>query len=64
MPELVCPACHGCAEVHVQAYDLALRRRGRPGLLPSPAADSGQGIALGADREQRSAGPAHLPRVP
>jgi hypothetical protein len=33
MPELVCPACHGCAEVHVQAYDLALRRRGRPGLL-------------------------------
>jgi len=52
MSELVCPACHGCAEVHVQAYDLALRRRGRPGLLPSPAADSGQGIALGADREQ------------
>jgi len=26
MPELVCPACHGCAEVHVQTYDLALRR--------------------------------------
>ncbi|MDE3097660.1 MAG: glycosyltransferase, partial [Chloroflexota bacterium] len=39
-----------CTEVHVQAYDLALRRRGRPGLLPSPAADGGQGVALGSNR--------------